>query len=76
LSQQVFLKASAAAELREAAVWYESRSPGTGERFVASVQAALGILARLPLAAPVWISGRPYRRQVVDGFPFVIFFRE
>jgi len=66
---------AAEAELSAAATWYESRCVGLGVDFVASVDSAFERLAQTPEAYPVWRSGRPYRRLVLERFPFVIFFR-
>ncbi len=71
----VRLKSSALLEWQVAARWYEGRAPGTGERLIQAVEAALKQVGRVPEAAPVWKLGLPYRRQTVRGFPFVVFFR-
>jgi toxin ParE1/3/4 len=64
----------ALAELQEQAVYYEERSEGLGERFVAQVEAAAGLAASMPGI------GSPYkhrtRRVFPKDFPFSVVYRE
>lgn len=63
-------------EMTEAAVWYEERREGLGERFLDIVQATLRRIAEAPLTGAPWRQGRirsvSVRRAPVPGFPFVI----
>jgi hypothetical protein len=67
----------ASQELAEAALWYESKEPGLGERFLAEVESTLvriegrpGIGARWELEGP---PGLPeVRRLPLRRFPFLV----
>ncbi len=67
--------AQATAELAEAAEWYEARRAGLGIDFVAEVDTALAGISEHPEASPRWRADRPYRRHVLQRFPYVVFFR-
>ena len=60
-------------ELSAAALWYESKRAGLGVEFVAAIDAALERILDHPEASAVWSRGRPFRRHVVERFPFAIF---
>ncbi len=61
-------------ELAEAAEWYEKRRAGLGLELVAVVDSALEAIAGAPLSHPLWRSDRPYRKKVLQRFPYVLFF--
>jgi len=65
---------AAEAELAAEAAYYDERSPGLGERFVAAVEAACA------LAAGFSGIGSPYRygtrRVFAKRFPFAVVYRE
>ncbi len=54
--------------------WYEAREDGLGREFVLQLDEALRQIATHPNASPIWRSDRPYRKQLVGRFPYVIFF--
>lgn len=64
----------ALAELQEQAVYYDKHSEGLGERFLAQVEAAAGLVASMPGI------GSPYkhrtRRVFPKDFPFSVVYRE
>lgn len=62
-------------EIRAAAGWYEGKRRGLGVDFLARLDAALEVIARRPLASPLWRSDRDYRRQGLKRFPYTIYFR-
>ena len=64
----------AEAEMTAAALWYESKRPGLGAEYLASIDGALERIADGPLAFAVWRPGAAYRQCVVERFPFVVFF--
>ncbi len=64
----------AEAELEASAQWYESKRPGLGAEFVATVDEAFEEILEAPMAAPSWRDDLPWRRRVVRRFPYVIFF--
>ena len=74
MTRRLSVVPEAEAELSAAATWYESRRPGLGVEFVAVIDAALERILDNPDASAVWMRGRPFRRQVVERFPFVIFY--
>ncbi len=65
---RVVLDPAAAAELREAAVFYEDCREGLGQEFLASVEAACDAIARRPT---LWrrLKGR-FHRCLVHRFPY------
>jgi toxin ParE1/3/4 len=65
---RVVLDPAAAAELREAALFYEDCCEKLGQEFLASVEAAFGAIARRPT---LWrrLKGR-FRRCLVHRFPY------
>ncbi|MEZ4296855.1 MAG: type II toxin-antitoxin system RelE/ParE family toxin [Polyangiaceae bacterium] len=72
---QVRLRKAAETEIAEAAVFYEERRPGLGEGFVHQVERGLAELAERPEAWPQWHPKRPYRKLLLDRFPFALFYR-
>jgi plasmid stabilization system protein ParE len=48
LTKPVRFEAEASAELRDAALWYESESAGIGERLLSDVDALVTRIAKLP----------------------------
>jgi len=61
-------------ELTEAAQWYEAKRPGLGVGLVMLVDRAFDEIREAPEAFPLWRSGRPYRRFVMQHFPYVVMF--
>ncbi len=62
-------------ELAAAAIWYEARRVGLGAELIAAVDRAVDAIVQAPQSFPLWRSDRPYRRSVLQRFPFIIFFR-
>ena len=61
----------ARADIREAARWYDGRSPGLGDRFLASVDAALRAAREGPeRSRQVY---REVRRVPVPDFPYALY---
>ena len=69
---RVVLDPAAAAELREAAVFYEDCREGLGLEFLTNVEAALDAIARRP---DLWrrLKGR-FRRCLVHRFPYGVIY--
>lgn len=64
-------------EIREAAVWYDKRSPGLGRRFVSAVREALEALEADPTRyskLETISTDLPIRRVLVAGFPYMVLF--
>lgn len=68
------LRVTPAAEIdiAEAALWYENREPGLGERFLWEIDALLEGIAVEPHRFPEVMAWR--RRALMDRFPFGIYF--
>jgi plasmid stabilization system protein ParE len=74
VTHRIRIAPEAEAELSAAALWYESKRAGLGADFVAAIDVALESIGERPLSFQVWRMEMPFRRHVVDRFPFVIFF--
>jgi len=75
MKREVRVLPEAEEELAAAAQWYEERRPGLGVQFVATVDAFVDRVAEAPLACPTWLKGFPYRKVVMQRFPYIVFFR-
>ena len=75
MKREVLVLPEAEEELAAAAQWYEERRPGLGVQLVATVDAAVGRVVEAPLACPIWLEGFPYRKLVMQRFPYIVFFR-
>jgi plasmid stabilization system protein ParE len=61
------------ADLKEALTWYEEIHPDLGLRFALAVDAAVGVIARSPLAFQILHA--QIRRVGVRLFPYGLFFK-
>ncbi|MBI3268295.1 MAG: type II toxin-antitoxin system RelE/ParE family toxin [Planctomycetes bacterium] len=66
--RKVTVHDEAVAEMIEAAIFYESRSPGLGELFLDEIERALGQIALHPGSAPR--VGKDIRRKMLRRFPY------
>ena len=57
-------------EVREAIAYLESRRAGLGDQFEAEIRTAFDLIARQPRAFS------PYRKYVVPGFSYVIYYAD
>ena len=61
-------------EMARAALWYERREPGLGERLLNAIREAESFISRNPSA------GQPFRRGTrkwrVPGFPYTVIYKE
>ena len=75
---RVELHPDALGDLRAAALWYDERQTGLGDRFVEHLAELFDRLAMAPAASPVWPgtagSPTPIRRAVAEQFPYVVAF--
>ena len=75
---RVDLHPEARAEVRAAALWYEERRPGWGERFVERVDEVLRRLEDTPTIYPIWpgTDAAPVsiRKALVEQFPYLVAF--
>lgn len=75
---RVELHPDARAEVRAAALWYEERRSGLGDRFIERVNEALERLERFPGIYPIWpgTEGGPtaIRKTIIEQFPYLVAF--
>jgi toxin ParE1/3/4 len=64
--------AAAEADVLDAALWYEQRSPGLGTEFLAAVEGTLAEIAAMPERYPV-VRGEA-RRALLRRFPYGVYF--
>ncbi|MDO9556126.1 MAG: type II toxin-antitoxin system RelE/ParE family toxin [Coriobacteriia bacterium] len=68
------VRPDAEADITDAAVWYETQSPGLGLEFLRLVDACLADVDRAPHRFPV--IRRNMRRALLRRFPYGVFFVE
>ena len=68
----VIVRPGAQADIRETALWYESRRPGLGSEFTLRFDALVERIAQNPLQFPEIGSG--VRRALLRRFPYAIYF--
>lgn len=69
---EVIVRPRAEADIREAALWYESRRPGLGSEFTLRLDALFERIAHGPLQFPE--IGSAVRRALLRRFPYAIYF--
>lgn len=69
---RLVVRGAAEADIKEAARWYERRSPGLGTEFLRAVDVALAEIARTPERYPV-VRGSA-RRALLRRFPYAVYF--
>ena len=69
---EVIVRRGAQTDVREAALWYESRRPGLGSEFTLQFDALVERIAQRPLQFPEIGSG--VRRALVRRFPYAVYF--
>jgi plasmid stabilization system protein ParE len=72
MTSRLSLRAEAAADIAEAAAWYEDQRAGLGSEFTRAVRAQLAAIEREPRLYPV-VRGEA-RRAVIRRFPYAIYF--
>lgn len=75
---RVDLHPEARAEVRAAALWYDERRPGGGDRFVERVDDALRRLEETPAIYPLWPGTEaapiPIRKALLEQLPYTVAF--
>jgi toxin ParE1/3/4 len=74
VTRRLRIAPEAEAELAAAARWYEAKRAGLGAEFLAAIDEALEHTQARPESFPIWRQGYPFRRHILERFPFVIFF--
>jgi plasmid stabilization system protein ParE len=69
---RLVLLPAAEADIADAALWYEQRSPGLGREFLHALDAVLAEIARAPERYP--LVHREVRRALLRRFPYGVFF--
>jgi len=72
VNYQLIISEKAESDLLESYLWYEFKRNGLGEEFVLTVEAAINVISRMPLAFPIRykkMHGLPIRR-----FPYLILY--
>lgn len=72
MTPRLFVRDEAAADVEEAATWYEARRTGLGSEFTRAVRVGLAGIERQPLRFP--LARGEVRRARVRRFPYIIFF--
>lgn len=70
----VRLHSRAAAEIETGREYYNEAQDGLGDEFAAAVEAGVGLIGKQPKAFSPYRKG--YRKFLVDGFPYLIFYAE
>ena len=73
MALKIVFRRIARTELREAKQWYDARQPGLGKRFVEAVEQKLKLIEQNPTLYR--IAHRDTREAIVDGWPYVIYYR-
>jgi len=72
MTPRLWFRPQAAQEARDAARWYDDRSPGLGLEFTRALDAVTEAVARFPEAFPL-LRG-DVRRALLRRFPYAVFF--
>jgi toxin ParE1/3/4 len=73
VTRRVIVRRKAAADIREARRWYESRRAGLGREFVEEVDATFARIQATPLRFTEVMPG--VRRAFTERFPYAVYFR-
>jgi hypothetical protein len=46
--------------VRAAAIWYDEREQGLGDRFVSEVASALARIGEAPRSSPIWVESQAF----------------
>ncbi len=72
MKRRISVRPEAQIEIKETAVWYESRLRGLGTRFRDELRATLSHIAENPLRFPS--IGQDIRRALLHRFPYALYF--
>lgn len=72
MTRRFILRLRAERDAQSIFEWYESRRPGLGNEFLASLRERLETVRDFPESCPVIYRG--IRRAVVPRFPYVVFY--
>lgn len=72
MTRRLVVRASGEADVLDAALWYEQRSPGLGSEFLRAVDVTLAEIERMPERYP--LVHREARRALPRRFPHAVYF--
>ncbi len=72
MAADLVLAPEAERDIAEAYAWYEARSEGLGERFLAALDARFALIQHKPLLFACVLEA--YRRALLRRFPYAVFF--
>jgi plasmid stabilization system protein ParE len=72
MTPRLVVRSAAEADIAQAALWYEQRSPGLGTEFLRAVDVSLAEIARMPERFPV--VHLTSRRALLRRFPYGLYF--
>src|SRR5712691_8554867 len=72
MKRRTFVRPEAQTDIREAALWYESRETGLGSRFIGELRTTLQHIGDNPLRFP--IVSDDVRRSLIHKFPYSVYF--
>jgi plasmid stabilization system protein ParE len=72
MTVRLVVRAAAEADVLDAALWYEQRSPGLGTEFLRAVDVTLAEITRMPERFPLVY--QESRRALLRRFPYGIYF--
>ena len=72
MTPRLVVRAAAEADILQAALWYDQRSPGLGTEFLRAVDVTLAEIERMPDRFPLVY--RESRRALLRRFPCAVFF--
>ena len=70
------VRRSAERELIAAAAWYERQQEGLGREFLEELGRAFERIKESPLTYPPWQEDAPYRKFLLQRFPYAVFYVE
>ena len=73
MSYKVSIEAQAGRELEDAAIWYEERAKGLGNKFIDAFLAVVNNLETHPFAYAIFTG--EYRQVLMKVFPFVVVYK-
>jgi len=72
MHRRTFVRPEAQINISEAAIWYEQRETGLGQRFVGEVRQSLKSISKMPFRFPMIENG--VRRSLLNRFPYAVYF--
>lgn len=71
---RVIVRDEAAADITDAALWYDDQRPGLGDEFLSEIEACVASAAENPFRHPCLRRKPEVRRVLTHRFPYRVFF--